>query len=726
MESRYLLTFASASIANEWWLLLQASFPECTRPGPQLFSFKDADLLTKAWKHPSFAHLKSKWMYISFSDTKENGLGGAAQGIIPVQDAQGNMLGGSAPASPDLNQVRKEAKAARNEMARLEEFFERMMEAVESNTEQVAALAGKQQQRSEGEGQKSEAGGYFDMGELSSHLGHINDLLARNAEHAEGLATRQLENDQKLHSTLQELSSREKKDYLGMSQLSTHLNRIQDTIEQTAKERKDNAKEIAEQHAQPANIDFSPLTDRLEKVQEAVEQNSALIRALLDEGTGAESKPGTPFWGKDTAVQQSQQQVDLSPLTEHLQKIHQAIEQQSSHMQALVGFASGGEDDGSGPAARPVSAGGASGSDNPAEKNLAPLGEHLEQIYNAIEEGNKHAKAVPQFDLRPLVEAQEATRKAVEAGGQSADFTPLTQKFDSLIEHLRSTQTEQHLQELIRKQNELAAVVDTNKPADLTPLAAKVDGLNEHLESLREWSEFQSEQFKELIDAQKASSEGAGSGAVDFAPLTEHLQAIRAASEQNAEQIRYLAEVQQTSAPPPASEIDFTPVTERLSRIHASLEKQAADHRDQSPGSGAPKFLLSALTSHLSKIQAVTEANAQNVKALREKQTASQDKMHIAVAQTADQVRALAQYHSQTRDQSSSYRAHNEARMEATDGQVRELMAGQREMVEVMRELAKSITAQNKASCDHVVIPPPRKMGRKVVGFVYDGKDGSA
>ncbi|KAK5123029.1 hypothetical protein LTR85_003595 [Meristemomyces frigidus] len=794
LKSRYLLTFASAAIANEWWALLQANFTSCTRPGPQLFSFQDAELLPKAWKHPAFAHLKSKWMYISFSDTGADGtgLGGAAQGIIPVQDAQGNMLGGSAPASPELlgkvGRVRREAREARSEIAWLEEYFERMMEAVGKNTEQIAALAENQQRAQqqwqppvEGQnGGEAHREGYFDGGgsELSQHLGRINDLLARNSEHVEALAQRQQEHDEKLHSTLQDFTTKQKTDYLDMSQLSAHLDRIQSLMEQSASQRQDSAKESLEQQSRappsnPAPIDFSPLTDRLEKVQEAVEQNSALVKALLDEGTAADSRPGTPFWGKDTPVQQPPPQVDLSPLTEHLQKIHSAIEQQSQHIQALVGFASGGggeDDEGAGASAGNGSGSGSGGGDT-AEKSLAPLGEHLEQIYNAIEEGNKHAKGAPKIDLQPLLEAQNATRAAVENSSKAADMGLLAGKLDGLIEHLMSThsqgqQHDEHLQELVRKQNELhrAVTAESGRKMDLDlaplaekfdglnahleplaekfdglnghlqPLAAKFDGLNGHLESLREWAEYNSEQVKELIDAQNAT----GAREVDLAPLavkfdglSQHMEALRWHAGDNAETLKQLLEAQLAASaaapppPPPTSEpIDFTPLTERLNRIHDSLERQA-QKRDSSPGSGDPKFIMSALTSHLSKIQAVTEANAQHVKTLREKQSASQDKMHIAVSQTADTVHSTAASLWQYQAQNDGFKAQIDGRLEATNGQVRELMAGQRELVEVMRELAKSITAQNKGACDHVVVPPPRKMGRKVVGFVYDAKEGA-
>lgn len=709
-------------------------------------------------------------MYISFSATASGGLGGAAQGVIPVQDAQGNMLGGSAPASPELRgkvgQARREAKEVKGDVARLEEYFERMMEAVGRNTEQIAALAENQAQQKAREagrdgGEEAHPNGYFDAGssELSAHLGRINDLLARNSAHVEGLAKRQNENDEKLRATLQEFTAKQQKDDdLDLSQLSAHLDRIQVLMEQQSR---------GPLSPTPAPIDFSPLTDRLEKVQQAVEQNSALVKALLDEGTAADSKPGTPFWGKDTPVQPLPPSIDLSPLTEHLQKIHGAIEQQSQHIQALVGFASGGPEDGG----------------DTAEKSLAPLGEHLEQIYNAVEEGNKLAKqrVPPPLDLQPLLDAQEATRAAVvehsgQAVGGGRDMGLLAEKLDGLIECLMAThsQSQAHdgrLQELVRKQNDLHAAVTGSGgskavhvdlaplvgkfdglgahlaplgekfdglnahlaplgekfdglTAHLSPLAQKLEGMNEHLESLREWAEYNAELVKELVDVPGAQS-------VDLTPLTgkfdglsEHLEALRSHAGVNIAMLKQLLEAQQSasnSARPVASAsepLDLTPLTERLNRIHDSLEQQA-QRRASSPGSGDPKFIMSALTSHLSKIQAVTEANAQHVKSLREKQSASQDKMHIAVSQTADTVRStaasLTQYHEQDR-----------TRVETMEAQMRELMAGQREVVEVMREVARSLAAANKGSCAHVVVPPPRKMGRKVVGFVYDAKDGAA
>jgi hypothetical protein len=716
LKSRYLLTFASASITNEWWLLLQTNFPDTSRPGPQLFNFKTDDLLSKVWRHPAFAHLKSKWMYISFSDASNEGIGGAAQGIIPVQDEYGNMLGGTAPASPTrlANEVRMEAQGVRTEVHKLEEYFEKMMAAVERNTERVADLADKRMHKPRtshdetldalSQASGSADSGTVDMGVLAGHFVRMNDLLAKNSQHVESLAKKHHENEQKLSEALQALASKQAP-LVDVDRLSSHLDRIQAMMEASVQERKDSARDISEYQQRPLQIDWSPLTDRLQKVQEAVEQNSQLVKELLDEGT-TEPRPGTPFWGKDQSSSS-----DLSPLTEHLQRIHEAVEKQSEHMKALVGFASSGGDD-------------REGSSSQAAISLAPLSEHLEQIYNAIEEGNKHSKQPTKLDLKPLsrhlealhtnsaanvdslnrlIESQDATREAIEANGGEIDFTPMTEYLEAIKEssdaHTSATR------ELLASQQAVREAVENNGgEIDFTPMT-------EYLEAIQESSNTHTEAIRELLASQEATRK---ESVVDFTPLNTHLNAVREATDRNSDHIKTLVDANKASAKPtPNPSMDFTPLTDRLNRIHGVLEKSAERQQAHSEGIGDAKFIMNALTSHLSKIQGVTDQNAQHIKALHDKQSSAGDKMQTAVSETSDQVQSLIQRNKE-----------QEARIDAQNSQMRELMSGQREMVEVMRQLARSVVAQNKGSCDHVVVPPPRKMGRKVVGFVYDAKEG--
>ncbi|EMC99782.1 hypothetical protein BAUCODRAFT_30189 [Baudoinia panamericana UAMH 10762] len=393
--------------------------------------------------------------------------------------------------------------------------------------------------------------------------------------------------------------------------------------------------------------------------------------------------------------------------------------------------------------------------------DLQPLLEAQHATRAAVESNGK-------LDLQPLIDAHRDMRAAIEKSSK-IDLTPLLNKmeqFTEVSEHVKSTSTTSKdtntlLKQLLAGQEKLRdAVLDDGKQPEFLPITDKLNGVNEHLESLREWAEYDSEALKELVDAQKGTRAAVEAGSnvaldplagkfdaleghlralvqcskdheaslqhliethksapgpsVDLDPLAEHLEAIRTATENSGEQIRSLVEVQQTT-PQTSTDIDFTPLTDRLNRIHATLEQQA-ERQNQPPSFGDPKFLMSALTSHLSKIQAVTESNALHVKSMREKQSATAERMQVSVASTSDAIAQLAQHHQRVQQTT-------DARLEAVTAQVREMMSGQREMVEVMRDLAKSITAQNKGSCDHVVIPPPRKVGRRVVGFVYDAKD---
>jgi hypothetical protein len=559
------------------------------------------------------------------------------------------MLGGGAPASPEAaSEMKREARNVKTEVQKMEEHFEKMMAAVEKNTEKVAELAEKRARSTSDvvsfkvdsdDGSHRES---VEMGVLSGQFVRMNDLLSKNSQHVEELTRKHYDNEQQLRQVVESFESRQKNDYLDMQQLSSHLDRIQTMMEASVKERKDSARDLT--HDQPLQIDFSPLTARLENVQEAVEQNSALIKALLNEG---DSKVETPFWGKEQSTQ-----PDLTPLTHHLERINGAVEQQSEHIKALVGYASG-----------ELSPEGDVNVGQPA-MSLAPLGEHLEQIYNAIEEGNKYAKQ-----------------------GRSIDMGPLKSHFSGLREHSRKQS--EHLAQLVESQNATREAVEANGgEIDFTPLA-------ELLDAIRESTDSNAEIIKKLLDSQEATRR---ESSVDFTPLKEPLEAIRSAAERNNEHILSMVQSQQSSSKMDRSpKLDFTPLTDRLNRIHTTLQKQA-ESRDQTPGTGDAKFLMNALTSHLSKIQGVTEQNAQHVKALREKQSASQDKMHIAVSETSEQVRTLVKRNEE-----------NEARIDAQNSQMRELMSGQREMVEVMRQLTKSIVAQNKGTCDHIVVPPPRK-----------------
>lgn len=593
LHSRYLLTFASAQVANEWWSLVQSCYPDTTRPGPQLFSFKADDFLEQAWKHSALAHLKPKWMYIQFDDSTK----GAAQGVIPVQDVRGNLLGGASGSSEQHG--RSETKRAG--MSMLEERFEKMMEVVERNTEQISALAaarGSEHRHGPATGAINGAGG---MSELSGHLERISQMLEQNSAHVASLAQRQTENEERMREMIAAQCVRETAQQPDMGQLTSHLDRIQKLMERNTHGRKDSARDI---RASPPRVDLSPLTFWLEKVLSAVEQNSELVRGLLHEKEHA---------GSSGAAHQVE--LDLSPLSQRLDDLLDAQEAKATRDQEA------------------------------------------------------HAQANNRLDK--IIEAQH---KAVERG--PFDVSLLSQRLDEILSVHREVAT---------------------------------TALTEPLEAIRDASEQGSSHLADLLEAHHESGSG-DHGSHDLEPLTEQLEALRATTEQNSvtmiELLESLAVGRQIVTE--SNKTALTPFDD--DRANTALERE-----QEGPGIGGSKFLLSALTSHLSKIQAVTETNANAVRSTRESSNALQRSLTSAVSDTSSSMRELATRHKELA-----------AQVAVREGQVREVVRSQADMVECMRELAKTIKAQEKATCNHVVIPPPRKTNRKVVGYVYDAKEGRA
>ncbi|KAM3424868.1 hypothetical protein BST61_g6845 [Cercospora zeina] len=578
-DSCYLLTFASTPTANEWWLLVQANFPGVSRPSPQLFTLNDPDMLSRTWKHPAFEHLRSRWMHIALSDRVSNGLGGAAQGITPLQDAQGNMLGGSAPSSPPPRQQSiRHRQEQDSQPGDIDSRLERVTHMMERSTESIDKLV-QSQADSQHHGQ-----GYFDTSLLAVHFGKMTDLLASNVENIESMSKKQFEHEQRLTDALEEVSRKRREDRIDLSQLSAHLDRVNRTLDQSAAQRKDSVRSSNEK---PPPIDFTPVTSRLEELQQAIERNTSINKKLVEEraNTDAEAR--------------YKNQLDLFPISEALEKIHAAIEKQNLHTTAV---------------------------------------------------------------LEILRDDKDGSLQVSKANGETLD---------------RILQTH----------------IETNE-------------IMEH-----------------------------NSGEIDFGPVAEHMDAIREATAGNTQQIKEFIELQKSTSPGVQSrstDIDFRPMTDRLDRMHGALEKTSNYFQTQSPATGDTKFIMSALSSHLSKIQAVTEQNAAAIRNMREKHASPQslsarlmgEGMQDMIRETNNRLQDLTkalsagQSHSETKQDALLNK-----RIEATSAQVRELMAGQREMVSVVRELALSISAKEKEACDHVVIPPPRKVGRKIVGFVYDAKE---
>ena len=107
-KARYVLTFASASIAREWWTLIQIEYPETVRESPQLFAFQSEGIPVRASESGKFAHLRNKWTFRQLDDwDKENHVGvGRSIGKRGGAGAGGASLSMSAARSPLMPIVR--------------------------------------------------------------------------------------------------------------------------------------------------------------------------------------------------------------------------------------------------------------------------------------------------------------------------------------------------------------------------------------------------------------------------------------------------------------------------------------------------------------------------------------------------------------------------------------------------------------------------------------------
>jgi hypothetical protein len=124
----FVLTFASALVAEQWWTLVQRESPEATRPGPQLFILKGDDMQEQIQDNPKFFDLRNSWFYTPSE-------GGTAP--IPLQDYHGNPV--VAPEQPKERQEKAETSGF--DLQGLEATLAKMAAMIIENTESIRALS---------------------------------------------------------------------------------------------------------------------------------------------------------------------------------------------------------------------------------------------------------------------------------------------------------------------------------------------------------------------------------------------------------------------------------------------------------------------------------------------------------------------------------------------------------------------------------------------------------
>ena len=638
-------------------------------------------------------------LFYAFARAAKGG-GGSAQDVL------GSLLGGSAPAlaSVEAAEAKKEAKKAREKVDRMEERLEKLMGMVERTAESVSGLVEQQKQQSRDSGERAKnvpvaqddttQTSYYpsngnEFGELTDHMASIKELLARNCEHVESLATRQAENEKSLRDAIATNQQKDDTKALDMQHLSSHLDRVQGLLEQTAQAQAEAFKDtkVPDLVSQPPALDFTPLTDAFTAVQASIESNSSLMRSLLDEGTGANDdeidrtddtltqmvsrgrRPSTPFWGRDAPPPPA---IDLTPLTDLLSGVKDAIEQQNASMQALVGFATGGGGDDGGDAD-----GRAATTPGVSEKRLGTWGEGLELIYAAIEEGNKFTKEkiVPALIGSSLDERLGELIKVVEDGNSfaraSAEKTPplagdrLAQLLAAMEEsnalaragaenpvHVDLTSLERGLDKLhtttdaARETAEKTREESAPLPAQLARLCSALESTSDRppkldLQPLERWME----QVHEAVMAGNESALAVAEREPDTAVKTELEKLHRTLEAGNAHakelaartidipqidlkplsaRLDQLKDVIEANGAKSAPSIDFAPLKEHLDLLHETIKtgnQQSQEQHQKQIASKAPQLDLAPLTTHLEALRRSAADNNRHLKSLVESQS---------------------------------------------------------------------------------------------------------
>ncbi|KAL2043074.1 hypothetical protein N7G274_004134 [Stereocaulon virgatum] len=239
--SRYLLTFASAAIANEWWSLVEQEYPNTgVRTHPQLFSFQGDALPRKTANNKKFEHLTTKWFYCQIGDSDRTD--GRMQDIIPAQDGEGNILVGGGGGGGGIDRAGMEA---------MERMMRKIQELMEGNASQIKTLAETQAKNNE----RSE---------------RVDKMIEENSAQIKTLQTQNKEQTERINEMVEENAAQIKVLVETQAQNNERSSRVEKMIEGNAAQIK-------------ALAEIEPQNDKnFERVEKLVEENANQIRAVSE------------------------------------------------------------------------------------------------------------------------------------------------------------------------------------------------------------------------------------------------------------------------------------------------------------------------------------------------------------------------------------------------------------------------------------------------------------
>ncbi|KAH0344519.1 hypothetical protein KCU83_g8272, partial [Aureobasidium melanogenum] len=261
-KARYLLSFADAETAQEWWTLMQSEYPDTLRESPNLFSFKNDRTPIKAWENPKFAHLRDKWSYRQ-TDGKDDKtshqqlvsshrrVSSARTPLMPTL-SEGHVFGGF----ERLEDPFTPAGASNMEFAQLNLASDYIQKSVSQSTLQLDALL---------EGQQASARGFQKLSATIERMTLQMEALARRQQDHE-IVLREL--------TAAATANNAASDVQYRHQQAAALQSLQSVIEETCSR-------VQELYLKPPPTP-GPNHEILHELQEEVSQTSTLLRDLYN------------------------------------------------------------------------------------------------------------------------------------------------------------------------------------------------------------------------------------------------------------------------------------------------------------------------------------------------------------------------------------------------------------------------------------------------------------
>ncbi|KAG9557803.1 hypothetical protein KCU71_g10643, partial [Aureobasidium melanogenum] len=261
-KARYLLSFADAETAQEWWTLMQSEYPDTLRESPNLFSFKNDRTPIKAWENPKFAHLRDKWSYRQ-TDGKDDKtshqqlvsshrrVSSARTPLMPTL-SEGHVFGGF----ERLEDPFTPAGASNMEFAQLNLASDHIQKSVSQSTLQLDALL---------EGQQASARGFQKLSATIERMTLQMEALARRQQDHE-IVLREL--------TAAATANNAASDVQYRHQQAAALQSLQSVIEETCSR-------VQELYLKPPPTP-GPNHEILHELQEEVSQTSTLLRDLYN------------------------------------------------------------------------------------------------------------------------------------------------------------------------------------------------------------------------------------------------------------------------------------------------------------------------------------------------------------------------------------------------------------------------------------------------------------